>query len=95
MIHEENYTAVIQVQRCRRLHGSVADMEFECQKPIAQIKIIPQGLCRSLEVWACSPRGVLRFFRITGTGLIELRKNGEPMNTNGGTASGAPGVGGT
>ncbi|MCK9631009.1 MAG: hypothetical protein M0R30_05145 [Methanoregula sp.] len=88
VIHAEGYTAIVQLKRCRRLHGSVAEMEMECREPIARLKLVPPGLCRSLELWACSPHGVLRFFRIAGPGLIELKRNGDPMGGNGSTGSG-------
>jgi hypothetical protein len=95
VIHAEGYTATVVVQRCRRLHGTIADMENDCREVIAQIRLIPPGLCRSLELWAASPRGVLRFFRITGAGLIELRPDGEPMITTDNITVVKPGGGGT
>jgi len=90
VIHADNSTAVVGIQRCRRLHGSVEEIEWQCHERISRLKLIPPGLCRSLELWACSPRGILRFFRIAGAGLIELKKNGERMN---GDISGTPGGG--
>jgi len=39
---------------------------------------------RSLELWACSPYGILRFFRIAGTCPDGLCRDGEPVAGNGG-----------
>jgi hypothetical protein len=95
VIHAEGYTAVVVIQRFRRLHGSVEAMESACRETIAGIKLVPPGLCRSLEIWAYNDHGAFRFFRISGTGLMELMKNGEAMNGNGSSPDGTSGTGGT
>ena len=94
VIHAEGYTAVVVIQRFRKLHGSVKEMESACRETIAGIKLVPPGLCRSLEVWAYNRHGALRFFRIAGTGLIELKKDGEPMNGDGSIPAGTSRAGG-
>jgi hypothetical protein len=94
VIHAEGYTAVVAIQRLRRLHGSIAEMEIACREIIAGIKLVPPGLCRSLEIWAYNDYGTCRFFRIMGTGLIELMKDGEAMNGKGNSPDGTPGTGG-
>jgi hypothetical protein len=79
VIHAMAYTAVVTIVRSRRLHGSLVEMERDWAERLARLRLVPPGLCRSLELWACSPRGVLRFFRLSGPGLIELDRNGEPV----------------
>lgn len=90
VIHAASHTAVVLVVRSRRLHGSLAEMQVQCAEPIARLRLVPQGLCRSLELWACSQYGGIRFFRIAGNGLLELRRDGEPLDANGGLPAGAP-----
>ncbi len=75
-IHVAAYTAVVLVVRCRRLHGSLAEMETQYPEQLARLRLVPQGICRSLELWACSPYGGIRFFRVSGTGLVELGRDG-------------------
>jgi hypothetical protein len=84
MIHAAEYTSVVLVQRCLRLHGSVAELEIQLAENIGRLRLVPQCPGRFLEIWAASPRCVLRFFRITGNGrLTELCRNGDPMNVTG------------
>jgi hypothetical protein len=80
VIHSAEYTAVVLIARSRRLHGSNAEMEAQCAEQIARLRLVPQGLYRSLELWACSPYGGIRFFRISGNGLVELRKDGKSLD---------------
>jgi hypothetical protein len=83
VIHAAAYTSVVLVQRSRRLHGTMTEMEVQFSEHINRIRLVPQGPARSLELWAASPHGVLRFFRITRTGLAELRRNGDPIAVKG------------
>lgn len=81
VIHTAEYTAVVSIVRCRRLHGTLAEMQAQCAEPLARIQLVPQGPCRSLELWACSPYGGIRFFRVSGVGLLEeIRRDGELLN---------------
>lgn len=79
VIHAAEYTAVVMIVRSRRLHGTLAEMQAQCAEPIARLRLVPQAVCRSLELWACSPYGGFRFFRIQGTGLLELNRDGVPL----------------
>ena len=63
-------------------------MEAQCAEPLARLRLVPPGLHRSLELWACSPYGGIRFFRVSGTGLIELRLDGEVFDGNGSIEAG-------
>jgi hypothetical protein len=86
VIHAPGLTIDAIIRRARRLHGSIAEIEHQFWESIARLRLVPEDPCRSREFWACSPRGVLRFFRVTNTGLLELDTSGKPLAT--GTASG-------
>ncbi|WP_292420624.1 hypothetical protein [Methanoregula sp.] len=79
VIHAAAYTAVVLVQRTRRLHGSIGEIEFQYAEQISRLRLVPQCQGRFLELWTGSPYGVLRFFRLTTTGLIELCCTGDPL----------------
>lgn len=79
VIHAATYSAVVAIVRCRRLHGTLAEMQAQCAEPIARLQLVPQAVGRSLELWACSPYGGMRFFRVQGSGLLELSRDGVPL----------------
>jgi len=79
VIHAAEHTAIVLVQRSRRLHGSIAEIEVQFAEHISRLRLVPQGPGRTLELWAGSPYGVLRFFQVTGTGLAELSRTGKPI----------------
>lgn len=83
VIHATTYTAVVLIMRSRRLHASLAEMQAQCAEPLGRLRLVPQGLCRSLEIWACSQYGGIRFFRVNGSGFVELRRDGEPLDGTG------------
>jgi hypothetical protein len=86
VIHAPVLTINAMIRRCRRLHGSHAEMETPFWESLAWLRLVPDAPCRSRELWACSPYGVLRFFRVTNAGLVELDSSGHPFTT--GTATG-------
>jgi hypothetical protein len=79
VIHAAGYTAVVSVLMSRRLHGTLAEMEAQFAESIARLRLVPPGLCRSRELWACSRHGGLRLFRVMEKGIIELGRDGEPI----------------
>lgn len=83
VIHSAEYTAVVLIARSRRLHGSLAEMETQFAEQIGRLRLVPRGLCRSLELWACSQYGGIRFFRISGNNLVELNRDGKPLDDPG------------
>ena len=86
VIHAPGLTIDAMIRRCRRLHGSLAEIEHQFWESLARLRLMPDDPCRSRELWACSPFGVLRFFRVTNTGLMELDSSGQPLTT--GTTAG-------
>jgi hypothetical protein len=79
VIHAAAYTAVVLVKRTRRLHGTIGEIERQYAEQISHLQLVPQCPGRFIELWTGSPYGVLRFFRLTKTGLIEICCTGEPM----------------
>jgi hypothetical protein len=79
IVHVPGITIDAMIRRCRRLHGSLADMEWLFADAIARLRLVPDDPCRSRELWACSPYGVLRFFRVLQGGLVELGRDGEAV----------------
>ena len=79
IIHEPVITRDIMVGMSRRLHGPLAEMEHQFSEPLARFRLVPEDPCRSRELWACSPYGVLRFFRVLQAGLVELDGTGQVL----------------
>lgn len=79
IIHAPDYTAVILVVRSRRLQGSLAEIESLHAEPLGRIRLVPPGSCRVRELWACSPKGAMRFFRVEQSKLVELGRDGKVL----------------
>lgn len=75
-------TIVVRLARTKRINQSVADMEAQFAGAIACLGRIPAADRRSCEVWACDYYNNQRFFQITGTGLIEIGRDGRPAGIN-------------
>ena len=89
VIHAKSVTIDAMIRRCRRLHCSLAEMEYQFEEALARLRLMPEDPCRSRELWACSPYGVLRFFRVLNDGLVELDSTGRLLT--GTAAGGGPG----
>lgn len=79
VIHAAGYTAVVSVLMSRKLHGTLAEMEYQFGDAISRLRLVPPGLCRTRELWACNRHGSLRLFRVMEKGIIELGRDGEPI----------------
>ena len=79
VIHAPGVTIDAMIRRSRRLHGSLAEMENQFAECLARFRLVPEDPCRSREFWACSQYGVLRFFRVLQSGLVELDSSGRPL----------------
>jgi len=90
VIHAKGITIDAMIRRCRRLHCPLAEMERQFEEALARLRLVPEDPCRSRELWACSPYGVLRFFRVLKAGLVELDSTGRLLlpGTAGGGGSG-------
>jgi len=76
VIHAPVQTINAIVRRCRRLYGPLAEMEYQFWESLARLRLVPENPCRSRELWACSPYGTFRFFRVMDDGLVELDSSG-------------------
>ncbi len=85
-------TAVVRLGRTKRLHGSLADMEFQFAGAAAGLRTVPPDPARSCEIWACDYYDNIRFFRVERTGLTEMGINGKPLDGTGATEVAPPKV---
>jgi hypothetical protein len=76
IIAEPGRTTIGRMIRTKRLYDTVAGMARQFRTGIAGLSRVPPDLCRSLEIWACDYYGNLRFFRLVGGGLVEIRQDG-------------------
>ena len=86
VIHTKEVTIDAMIRRCRRLHCPLAEMERQFEEALARLRLVPEDPCRSRELWACSPYGVLRFFRVLKDCLVEIDSGGRLLLP--GTAAG-------
>jgi hypothetical protein len=70
------WTAVVSICRTKRLNELVAEMAMQFPLAIAGLARVPPAPGRSCEIWACDYYGNIRFFRVAGTGLVEIGRDG-------------------
>jgi hypothetical protein len=63
----------VRVRRTRCLHRPVPDLEADCHEHVLRLRAVPVSPQVYRELWICSRRGTWRFFRITETGIEEIR----------------------
>lgn len=80
VIAEPVRTTIVRICRSRRLYDSVAGMAGQFQAGIAGLCRVPRGTGRSREIWAVDYYGNLRFFRVEGTGLLEIDRHGSLLD---------------
>jgi hypothetical protein len=68
--------AHVRIKCVRRLSCTVQELERELSDIHAAIRMTASGPGISRELWLCSPRYALRFFRVDDAGLVELDMNG-------------------
>lgn len=73
---------VVRLARTKRINQSVADMEAQFAGVTACFGRIPAADRRSREIWACDYYNNLRFFKISNPGLIEIGRDGKPIQDN-------------
>jgi hypothetical protein len=76
VIAEHGRTTIVRLFRTKRLYDTVTGMAGQFRTGIAGLSRVPPDPGRSLEIWACDYYGNLRFFRLRGTELIEIRQDG-------------------
>ncbi|WP_321506195.1 hypothetical protein [uncultured Methanoregula sp.] len=75
-IFGKNCDAHVRIKCVRRLGCTVRELERELADILAAIRLTASGPGISRELWLCSPRYALRFFRVDDDRLVELDKDG-------------------
>lgn len=73
------WTAVVSICRTKRLNELVAEMAMQFPLAIGGLGRVPPAPGRSCEIWACDYYGNIRFFRVAGTGLVEIGRDGNSL----------------
>jgi hypothetical protein len=68
--------AFVRVRKVQCLHGPPEEIEADLRNEINMLRRIPGGSV-SRELWPYSRYGVLRFFLVEDTGLIEIGADGK------------------
>ena len=68
--------AVVRTRKVQCLHGPPEEIEGDLRNEVNILRRIPGGSV-SRELWPYSRYGVLRFFRVEETGLVELGADGK------------------
>ena len=78
LIRTATYIALVRLRRMDRIDATTSEIEHECRDLIAELRLFPESAQIHRELWAYSRHGTYRLFRIRGTGLVELGRDGEP-----------------
>lgn len=71
--------ALVRLMMATRLHASIAEITRDFSDAVNGLGAIPIGGPVSREFWLYSRYGILRFFRLVETGLIEIDGYGFPF----------------
>ena len=71
--------ALVRLMMATRLHASIAEISRDYSDAVNGLYAIPFGGPVSRELWLYSRYGILRFFRLAETGLIEIDGYGFPF----------------
>ena len=75
-IFERACNAHVAMKCVRRLGCTMQELERELAVMLVAIRLTASGPGISRELWLCSPRYALRFFRVPDAGLVELDRKG-------------------
>lgn len=70
---------LVRVRFARKIKVSVADIEAEFEDAIAGLRLVPRTGPVSCELWVYSRYGMLRYFRVEDTRLVEIDYCGTPL----------------
>lgn len=59
--------------------AAIAEIADDFKDEITQLRIIARDAAITAELWLRSKHGTWRFFLVTGTGLVELDREGKPL----------------
>jgi hypothetical protein len=80
------WTAVVCVCRTKRLNELPEDLAAQFRSAIAGLGRVPRSPGRSCEIWACDYYGNFRFFRVVGSLLVEIGRDGRKLQQVAGDA---------
>lgn len=73
------YTAMVRVKRSRRIHCPLSEIVVQFAEAIACLRLVPVSANRCRELWICGEYGTLRFFRVGDQGIVEIDRDGIPI----------------
>ena len=71
--------AFVRVRKVQCLHGPPEEIEDDLRDEVNMLRRIPRGSV-SRELWPYSRYGVLRFFLVEDTGIVELGADGKLLS---------------
>jgi hypothetical protein len=71
--------AMIRIKRMRYIRCTPQWLDRDAGEEIASLRMFPSSQEISRELWICSPKYFLRFFRVTDTGLVEIGPDSQPL----------------
>jgi hypothetical protein len=71
---------LVRVRLARKIKAGVADIEAEFADAIAGLRLVPRTGPVSCELWVYSRYGILRYFRVVDTRLVEIDCCGTPLD---------------
>jgi hypothetical protein len=80
------WTAIVCVCRTKRLNELPEELAAQFRSAIAGLGRVPRSPGRSCEIWACDYYGNFRFFRVVGSALVEIGRDGRPLQPVAGTS---------
>jgi len=78
------WTAIVCVCRTKRLNELPEELAAQFRSAIAGLGRVPRSPGRSCEIWACDYYGNFRFFRVVGSALVEIGRDGRLLQLVGG-----------
>lgn len=69
--------APVRIKRMGHVRCTAKALEREAAAEIADLKMYPSSPAISRELWICSKKYYIRFFRVTDAGLVELGPDGQ------------------
>jgi len=72
--------APIRMKRMDHVRCTLQSLERQAAGEIADLKMYPSSQEISRELWICSRKYFIRFFRITDEGLVELDRDGQVLS---------------
>ena len=70
------WTAIVCVCRTKQLNELPEELAAQFRSAIAGLSRVPPSPGRSCEIWACDYYGNFRFFRVAGSALVEIGRDG-------------------